>query len=484
MRKLEGLKPDKVFRYFEEICAIPRGSGNEEAISRYCMDFAEKRGFEAYQDENRNVIITKPASAGYEAAPGVILQGHLDMVCEKDADCTKDFAKDGIDVLVDGDYVRAEKTTLGGDDGIAVAMMLAVLDDDSLLHPHLECVFTTEEETGLYGAEALDISRLKGRRMINIDSEEEGIFTVSCAGGAECDLSLPIVWEEIEGSCYTVWVDGFKGGHSGSDIHKEPGNTNILMGRLLCMLDETVNFRLGETAGGLMDNAVPRSTKAILYVPEEAEQELEKKLEEANAVYKKEFAANEPDAAVRFMKEGYGKGRVLSRKSTSLFLLLLHSVPNGVIRYSADIKGLVQTSLNLGILKMDEREAELIFSIRSSLESEKEELAARLRHITEFLGGTFVRKGDYPGWEYRQESPLRDIMISVYENMYGEKPQVLAIHAGLECGFFSGRLEDLDCVSVGPDLLEAHTPRERLSISSTQRVYEFILEVLKKLCQA
>ncbi len=484
MKKLEGLKPEKVFWYFEEISAIPRGSGNEEAVSRYCVEFAKERGLEVFQDENRNVIITKAASAGYENAPGVILQGHLDMVCEKNEDCLKDFSREGIDVRVDGDFVCAEGTTLGGDDGIAVAMMLAILDDDELLHPRLECVFTTEEETGLYGAEALDASRLKGRRMINIDSEEEGIFTVSCAGGAECDLSLPVVWEETEGSCYTVWVDGFKGGHSGSDIHKEPGNTNILMGRLLCMLDETVDFRLGETSGGLMDNAVPRSTKAVLYVAQEEEEKLEEKLREMDAVYKKEYSVNEPEAEVRFEKHGAGKGRVLSRKSAAKLLFLLHHVPNGVVRNSPAIAGLVQTSLNLGILRTGEEEAVLVFSIRSSVETEKEELAARLRHITEFLGGIFTRKGDYPGWEYRQESPLRETMISVYKKMYGREPQVRAIHAGLECGFFSGKLEGLDCVSVGPELLGAHTPRERLSISSTQRVYEFILEVLKELRQA
>ncbi len=279
MRKLEGLKPEKVFRYFEDICAIPRGSGNEEAVSRYCMDFAEKRGLTAYRDESNNVIITKESSKGYENAPGVILQGHLDMVCEKNADCTADFTKDGINVLVDGDFVRADGTTLGGDDGIAVAMMLAILDDDSLSHPRLECVFTTEEETGLYGAEALDTSRLKGRRLINIDSEKEGIFTVSCAGGMECDCVLPAAWQEADGCFYEIWVDGLHGGHSGSDIHKERANSNILMGRLLCMLDEVVEFRLAELAGGLMDNAIPRSTRALLCVSSEETDKLEEKLQ-------------------------------------------------------------------------------------------------------------------------------------------------------------------------------------------------------------
>ncbi len=484
MRKLEGLKPEKVFRYFEDLSGIPRGSGNEEAVGSYCMRFAEEHGLSAYRDEAGNVVITKEASKGYENAPGVILQGHLDMVCEKEADCPIDFKRDGLKLLVDGDFVRADGTTLGGDDGIAVAMMLAVLEDESLEHPHLECVFTTEEETGLYGAEALDASRLKGRRMINIDSEEEGIFTVSCAGGMESDCVLPLAWTEGGGICYTLWVDGLKGGHSGSDIHKELGNSNLLMGRLLCTLEEQFEFRIGDLAGGLMDNAVPRSTRAVLYVDPAQEMEFEKKLQEMDAVYKKEYAASDPGVTVRFEKGGEKTGRVLTPKSASLLLFLLHNVPNGVIRNSMDIPGLVQTSLNLGILKIDEEAATLVFSVRSSVESEKEELGKRLRHMTEFLGGTYEQKGDYPGWEYRQESPLRETMVSVYEKLYGKAPQILAIHAGLECGFFSGKIEDLDCVSVGPNLYDAHTPRERLSISSTQRVYEFILEVLKELKQA
>lgn len=480
MRKLEGLKPEKVFRYFEDISAIPRGSGNEEAVSQYCLDFARDHGLAAYRDENNNVVITKEAAKGYENVPGMILQGHLDMVCEKDEDCTIDFTRDGIDLVVDGDLIRANGTTLGGDDGVAVAIMLAILDDDTIEHPHLECVFTTEEETGLYGAEALDCSRLKGRRMINIDSRREGVFTVSCAGGVGCGCILPLEWEETEGSCYTVWVDGLKGGHSGSDIDKELGNSNILMGRLLCVLDETVELQLGETEGGMADNAIPHSTHAVLYVPEGEEERLKEELRRMDAVYKKEFAASDPGVTVHCEKHGRQAGKVLTPRSKALFLFLLHHVPNGVIRNSMDIRGLVQTSLNLGILKMDEKEAVLVFGVRSSLESEKEELGKRLRHLTEFLGGTCVLEGDYPGWEYLQESPLRESMVSIYERMYGQKPQVLAIHAGLECGFFCGKIEGLDCVSIGPNQYDLHTPRERLSISSTKRVYDFILEVLKE----
>ena len=484
MQVLKHLEPQKVFSFFESMCTIPHGSGNTKAISDWCVAFAKERGLEHYQDTKNNVIIIKEAAPGYEKAEPVILQGHLDMVCAKHPDCTKDMDKEGLDLAVDGDYVYAKGTTLGGDDGIAVAMALAILDDQNLPAPRIEAVFTIDEEIGLLGATDLDVSPLKGRKMLNLDSETEGIFTVSCAGGMECDCVLPAAWQEADGCFYEIWVDGLHGGHSGSDIHKERANSNILMGRLLCMLDEVVEFRLAELAGGLMDNAIPRSTHALLCVSSEETDKLEEKLREIDSVYKREYASADPDITVRFQKSGERTGRVLTPRSASLLLFLLHNAPNGVVRNSMDIPGLVQTSLNLGILKLEEQAATLIFSVRSSVESEKEELGRRLRHMTEFLGGTCVQKGDYPGWEYRQESSLRDAMVSIYERMYGKKPRVLAIHAGLECGFFSGKMEDLDCVSIGPDLFGAHTPEERLSISSTERVYEFILEVLKELRQA
>ena len=479
MNRLEGLKPEKVFQYFEDLTRIPRGSNNEEAASQYCLDFAAAHGLSASRDESNNVIITKEASAGYENAPSVIIQGHLDMVCEKDADCRIDFKKDALDVAVDGDFVYAKGTTLGGDDGIAVAMALAILDDDTLSHPRLECLFTTGEEIGLLGAKDLDASKLTGRRLINIDSEEEGIFTVSCAGGMRSECVLPVEYQETEGVRYTVKIDGLLGGHSGAEIHKEHGNSNILMGRLLNFLDETVNFRIAELEGGLMDNAIPRSTKAVLYVKAEETGLFEERLQALDAIYKKEFASNDPGVTVSFTKEGEGSGKALTPKSASLLCYLLHIVPNGVQRNSADIEGLVQTSLNLGILKLDEEAAHVTFSVRSSVESEKEELGSRLRHSVEFLGGEYIETGSYPGWEYRKDSALRDIMVDVYKKMYQKEPLVMAIHAGLECGLFSGKMEGLDCVSIGPNLYDIHSPKERLSISSVQRVYEFVLEVLK-----
>lgn len=484
MSRLEGLQPEKVFQYFEDLTQIPRGSGNEAAAAQYCMDFARAHGLSAYRDEADNVIIVKEASKGYENAPSVILQGHLDMVCEKEADCPIDFKTDSLDVAVDGDFVYAKGTTLGGDDGIAVAMALAVLDDDSLSHPRLECLFTTGEEVGLLGAAALDASRLKGRRLINIDSEKEGIFTVSCAGGMRSECTLPVEYQETEGVRYQIIVDGLLGGHSGAEIHKEHGNSNVLMGRLLYDLTDAAEYRIGELSGGLMDNAIPRSTQAVIYVKPEETALVEERLFALDAVYKKEFASSDPGVSVRFEKGEPSREKALTPKSAALLLYLLHMVPNGVQRFSTDIEGLVQTSLNLGILKLDEEEAHVIFSVRSSMESEKAELGSRLCHCVEFLGGTYSETGAYPGWEYRKESELRDTMVSVYENMYQKKPLVLAIHAGLECGLFSGKMEGLDCVSIGPNLHDIHTPQERLSISSTKRVYEFLLEVLKALKEA
>lgn len=481
MNKLAGLQPRNVFQYFEDLCAIPHGSGNMKAISDYCMAFAREHGLKAIQDDAWNVILTKEASPGMEAAPTVILQGHLDMVCEKETDCTLDFRTDGLDLEVEGDFVYAKGTTLGGDDGIAIAIMLAILADKSLVHPRLECVFTTDEEIGLLGAQALNGASLQGRRLINLDSEEEGIFTVSCAGGLRSDCRLPLEYQEVRGQRYTVYIEGLQGGHSGAEIHKEHGNSNVLMGRLLCALDEQVEFRLASLQGGLMDNAIPRKTKAELYVKEEDILGLESFLQEWDAVLKNEFRISDPGVTVSYAKEGIQTGQTMTPKSSAMLLYLLHMVPNGVIRTSVEIPGLVQTSLNLGILKTDEKEAHICFCVRSSVETEKQELGRRLRHCVEFLGGDCEESGDYPGWEYREHSVLRDTMVGVYERMYQKKPEIQAIHAGLECGILSGKLNGLDCVSIGPNLSDIHTPKERLSISSVQRIYHFLLEVLKEL---
>ena len=481
MSKLENLEPKSVFRYFEEICAIPHGSGNMEAISSYCMQFAKDHQLKATQDEAYNVVIVKEATPGYEDAPTVMLQGHLDMVCEKDADCAIDFAKDGLNLAVDGDYIYAKGTTLGGDNGIAVAMALSILADDTLEHPRLECVFTVDEEVGLLGADALDTTELQAKYLINMDSEEEGIFTVSCAGGLRKNCSLPLQWNETEGVRYQITIDGLLGGHSGVEIHKEHGNSNMLMGRLLNALDEKVNFLLADIRGGLADNAIPRRTDAVVYVKEEDAALFEECLTIYDSIYKNEFRSSDPDVKVSFVKEGPKTGKTLTPKCQALLLFLLHIVPNGVQKVSVEIKDLVQTSLNLGILNFTEEAANIVFSIRSSVETEKQELSARLSHMVEFLGGEAEEVGAYPGWEYKKDSVLRDTMVNVYKEQYGKEAKVVAIHAGLECGIFTGKMEDLDCVSIGPEMHDIHSPKERLGISSTKRTYDFVVSVLKEL---
>jgi len=481
MSKLANLEPKEVFRYFEEISAIPHGSGNMEGISAYCMEFAKANSLQASQDEAGNVVIVKEASKGYEDAATVMLQGHLDMVCEKTSDSSFDFEKDSLDLRVDGDYIYANGTTLGGDNGIAVAMILAVLADTSLEHPRLECVLTVDEEIGLLGAGALDTTDLQAKYLINLDSEEEGVFTVSCAGGLRKNCLLPLNWQETTGVRYQVAIDGLLGGHSGVEIHKEHGNSNMLMGRLLNQLDDKVNFLLGDLRGGQADNAIPRSTSAVVYVKEDDEALFEETLLACDKIYKNEYRSSDPGVTVSFVKEGVQTGKTLTPKCQSLLLYLLHMVPNGVQRMSMEIEDLVQTSLNLGVLEMDEAYAHVVFSIRSSVESEKDALSERLSHCVEFLGGFAEETGAYPGWEYKKDSVLRDTMLKVYERQNQKEAKVVAIHAGLECGIFSGKMEGLDCISLGPEMHDVHTPQEHLSVSSTKRIYEFVLEVLKEL---
>ena len=389
---LSNLEPKRVFEIFEEMCAIPHGSTNTKAISDWCVAFGEKLGLEHYQDEANNVILIAPATPGYEDAPAVILQGHVDMVCEKEAGCAKDMDKEGLDLFVDGDLVGAKGTTLGGDDGIAVAMALAALEDTTVQHPRLEVVLTTDEEIGMLGAAVLDVTPLQGRTMLNIASEEEGIFTVGCAGGGSVFCHLPLIREEFAGETLAVRVSG------------------------LAVAVETV-----ETKSLPMDEV-----------------------------------------------------------TTGKALCMLTCLPNGVQAMSMDIPGLVQTSLNIGILKCGDDEMTAVCSVRSSVASQKQMVRDRLRCLTEQLGGRVDVVGDYPAWEYLPDSPLRERMIEVYREQYGKEPVVETVHAGLECGLLGEKLPGLDCVSFGPDLTDIHTPRERMHIASVQRTWKLLCEVLKR----
>ncbi len=477
-RKLAGLQPESVFYYFEKLCQIPHGSGNTKAISDYLVEFAKEQGIEYIQDEWNNVILFGKGTSGMEDHAPVILQGHMDMVCEKDDTCPIDMDTQGLDVTHDGDYVFAKGTTLGGDDGIAVAYALALLADRSIPHPPLEVVITVDEETGMYGAAGIDLSMLKSRTLINIDSEEEGIFTVSCAGGCRSRISLPVSRRAVYGPCVKLTVEGLQGGHSGVEIHKNRANANKVMGEFLSRVQQLMPLCITKLSGGAKDNAIPRSCTVTLVA-------LGMYIERINDIaqaLQEEIRANydEPEVIIRGDDVDALGGNALSTEDTAKVIALLNSVPNGVQSWSADIEGLVQTSLNLGVAELDEQ-LQLTFAVRSSINAEKRELLDQLQKLAQMHGAACTEAGDYPAWEYKKDSVLRDTMIRVYSQMYGKAPQVVAIHAGLECGLLSEKLPGLDCVSIGPDMQDIHTSRERLNIASTQRTWEFLLQVLAQM---
>ena len=466
MNVLEQLEPKSVFRFFEEMCAIPHGSRNTKAVSDWCADFAQARGLEYHQDGDNNIIIIKEATPGYEAAAPMILQGHLDMVCEQTADCQKDMSREGLDLAVDGDFVYAKDTTLGGDDGIAIAMALALLDAEELPHPRLEAVFTVDEEIGLLGAASIDVAPLKGRQMLNLDSEAEGIFTVSCAGGNTSACRLPLTRAPFDGAGVTIAVGGLTGGHSGAEIHKGRANANVLMGRILRAAARRTELRLLRVDGGLKDNAIPVACTAQVVAAEP--QAVMDAVREMEAALRNEYRVTDPELWIRAEASAPAE-RPMDERSTRQVLCMLSCLPNGV-----------QASLNLGILATAETSLRASFCGRSSVDSQREMLKDRLACLMEELGGTVEFAGDYTGWQYREDSPLRERMAEVFREQYGKEPKIEAIHAGLECGVFAGKLPGLDCVSIGPDLFEIHTPRERLSISSVQRIWNFVVEVLKR----
>lgn len=477
--KLAGLEPASVFGYFEEICSMPHGSGNTKIISDYLVNFAKKQGLAHIQDELSNVIIFVPGTCGMEEHDPVIIQGHMDMVCEKDADCPIDMERQGLDVTHDGAYVFANGTTLGGDDGIAVAYALALAADRSIAHPPLELVITVDEETGMFGAAGIDLSMLKGRMLLNIDSEEEGIFTVSCAGGARSTILLPVARKPVGGPVVRLVVQGLQGGHSGVEIHKNRANANKVMGEYLRRVAEKMPLSLVSFGGGSKDNAIPRSCEATFVALGNDMAFINDIAAALQAEIRSAYA--EPEAVVdAFNVEAMG-GNALSPEDSRKAIDLVCALPNGVQAMSQQIPGLVQTSLNLGALKLLDGELKLTFSVRSSVNREKEELLARLRAIAEEFGGSYSQSGEYPAWEYKEDSLLRDTMVQVYADLYGKQAEVVAIHAGLECGLLGEKLPGLDAVSIGPEMHDIHTSRERLGIASVGRTWEFVKAVLKAL---
>lgn len=468
MRVLENLKPEKVFEYFEDLCAVPHGSGNTKKISDYCVNFAKEHGLEYIQDSLNNVIIRKDASTGYENSPTVILQGHLDMVCEKTDTSDIDFLKDGLSLRLDGDFVSAEGTTLGGDDGIAVAMALSVLDSGDLSHPPLEVLFTTDEETGMYGADGLDTSLLKGKILLNIDSEDEGVLTAGCAGGARAEIKKSLTFEKSVKTKKIV-ISGLVGGHSGVEIHKNRHNANKLMAEFL---NRIPNVKLAGISGGAKDNVIPNRCECSVFADCD--------LTEIIDTFKKD-KYNSADPNLQITVTNGEELPVISEEETRKIIDLICALPNGVQKMSEQIKGLVQTSLNLGVLKIENDALYCTFSVRSSVNSEKYELLNTLKNIADSFGADFSDHDHYPAWEYRENSHLREIMVKIFEELYGRKPTVDVIHAGLECGIFCDKIDGLDAVSFGPDLFDIHTVNERLSVSSVQRTYEYLCETLKNL---
>jgi len=476
--RLAGLQPESVFAYFEKLCSIPHGSGNTKAISDYLVSFAEEQGLRYIQDDLNNVIIFGDATAGYEDHAPVIIQGHMDMVCEKDEDCAIDMEKEGLDVTHDGHYVFAKGTTLGGDDGIAVAYALALLADKNIPHPPLEVVITVDEETGMFGAADIDLSMLKGRTLVNIDSEDEGVFTVSCAGGARGTIRLPVERRAVYGPCVRLTVEGLRSGHSGVEIHKNRANANKVMGEFLSRIQQLMPVCITGLSGGAKDNVIPHTCQVTLValgmyierindVAAQLQQEIREQYDEPNAIVR----GDDVDAL---------GGNALTTECSSKVIALLNSAPNGVQAWSKDIEGLVQTSLNLGIAQLDE-DLRLTFAVRSSVNAQKQELLDQLRQLAQFHGAQYSQAGEYPAWEYKADSRLRDTMVRVYRKMFEKEPEVVAIHAGLECGLLSEKLPGLDCVSIGPEMHDIHTSRERLGIASVERTWNFLLEVLKEL---
>ena len=481
MGVLSNLEPKEVFAYFEDICAIPHASYQEKKISDYCVEFAKRHNLSYYQDELNNIIIKKDASEGYEEAPPVILQGHLDMVCEKEPGCDINFNVDGLELVVEGDYITANGTTLGGDDGIAIAYALAILASDTIKHPKIEVLFTASEEVGMDGASGIDASKLEARRLINLDSEEEGILLAGCAGGASVECTLPSHFIPASGIAIKITVNGLAGGHSGTEINKGRANANLMMGRVLVELSKNIQYSLAQCEGGKKENAIPRECSVILCIAEDKLSQTVQAVSKLQQEFANEYALTDPGVQCKVEQNAQLPSHMLDEESTKAIVMLVNALPNGVQAMSADVDGLVETSLNLGIMKLTQEQFSLRYAVRSSVSSSLNALLDKLSYLTNGFGGKARISGIYPAWEYKRDSMLRDKMIAVYESMYGKKPAVEAIHAGLECGILAGKLPGLDCISLGPDMQAVHTTEEKLSISSTKRVWDYLLAVLQDL---
>ena len=479
---LEAIEPKNVFQHFERICQIPHGSYNTKALADYCESYATGKGLEAIRDGAGNLIITIPATKGHESASPVILQGHLDMVCVKDAASPHDFEKDPLKLVLKDDFIYADKTTLGADDGIGIAMCLAVMDDPSIVHPKLYCVFTTEEEVGMDGAYALDFTPIAdATRMINLDSEDEGTVTVGCAGGARVVVTYNLHRLKARGLQTTLTVSGLAGGHSGDGISQFGYNANIVLGKILNEIAKKIDFSIISLNGGIKDNAIPQTARAELLIGPGEREELDLEVHRLQQIYRK--MASPIDSNLAFTL-AYGETRqfeVLAPDSEFLILFTLNMVPNGVQSMNRTAPDTVETSLNLGIVEMERSVATMIFNVRSTSNFDRDQICDQLCALADHLGGSSKTTGQYPAWPVRESSPLTLTLSEVYHQLFGKDLKVMTIHGGLECSLFAAAMPDLDIVSIGPDNLDIHTDNEHMSISSTARTWDFLKAVLEQL---
>ncbi len=476
---LETLRTQRVFYYFEKLSSIPRGSGNMTGIAQFCTRFATEHNLKYIHDDADNVVIYKNGTAGYETSAPIILQGHLDMVCQKTPDSNINFETDGLNLYIDGDFIKAHDTTLGADNGIAVAMILAVLESNDIAHPPIEAVFTTDEEVGMIGARALDMTVLKGERMINLDSEKEGNVVVSCAGGSDFVVNIPLETKKTKGSLVTLVIKELQGGHSGVEIDKNRVNANMIAGRVLSTLKPQSDFGIISINGGDKANAIPNRCVIKLCVTDAAL--FCNAAQKIIDIIKSEISDCEPDFDVAITISDVSEHDVFDSDIENKIIYTLLCVPNGICEMSAEIKGLVQTSLNLGVLMTNTDSITLHFALRSNKMSALIYLEQRLATFFDMINLPYQKFGHYPPWEYNANSLLREIYKQTYAELCGKDANVEAIHAGLECGVFAAAIDNFDCISIGPTMYNVHTANEKLSISSTENLYRLIIKILEKL---
>ncbi len=480
--KLGHLKPELLWNHFEEICKIPHPSKKEEKLAQYIVSFAKANNLESARDEFGNVVVRKAATPGNENLIPIVLQCHIDMVAEKNSDVTHDFDKDPIQCYVDGDWVKAKGTTLGADNGIGVAAALAIMESKDLEHGPIEALFTLDEETGLFGAQALKPGFLNGKILMNLDSEEDGALYIGCAGGQNTFVKFKFNLNDVPANttAFEIKIAGLKGGHSGLDINTGRGNAIKLIARLLHELNYTFGIRLVSINGGSKHNAIPRETFAIIRVAKKFAADILAYVERYNKIVQSELASVEPTLNVT-ASETKSKSKVMDKATTKNMIDALYAVPNGVIKMSADIPGLVETSTNLAVVVTKGKAVEVTLSQRSSVESEKHDISNAIAALFKLAKAEVVQGDGYPGWKPDIHSPVLGTMKNVYQKMYGNEPAVKAIHAGLECGIIKERYPDMDMISFGPTLMDVHSPDEKILISTVDKFWNLLSTVLKNI---